>query len=73
VGPPVAASPEANRTGKCDDDAADSLQFMRDGEELGTAWTLAYYLLLFAGAYGFYQGLWRLTDSSNALASFTEK
>ncbi len=37
---------------------------------LGIGWTLAYYLLLVGGAVGFWWGLWRLTDSSKALASF---
>lgn len=32
--------------------------------------TIVYYLLLFAGAYGFAKGLWPLTESRNALASF---
>lgn len=38
---------------------------------LGIWWTFAYYALLFAGAIGFYYGLWPLTQSSRALASFT--
>lgn len=38
--------------------------------ELGIGWTVAYYVLLFAGAYGFYAGLWSLTDSERSLASF---
>lgn len=39
--------------------------------QLGIGWTIAYYTLLFAGAISFYYGLWPLTQSSNALASFT--
>lgn len=38
--------------------------------ELGIGWTIAYYTLLFVGAIGFYCGLWPLTESTNALASF---
>ncbi|KAF7504944.1 hypothetical protein GJ744_001591 [Endocarpon pusillum] len=38
----------------------------------GLDWTVAYYSLLSIGAYGFKAGLWRLTESSNALASFGE-
>lgn len=37
-----------------------------DGSK-GIAWTVAYYVILVAGAYGFYKGLFPLTDSSNAL------
>lgn len=40
-----------------------------DGQ-LGIAWTIAYYLLLAAGACGFYQNLWVLTDSPHALIDF---
>ena len=38
---------------------------------LGMSWTVTYYLLLFVGAIGFYYGLWPLTQSTHALASFT--
>lgn len=37
---------------------------------LGISWTVAYYVLLVAGAYGFYHFLFPLTESSRALASF---
>ena len=38
--------------------------------ELALSWTVAYYLVLVAGACGFYAGLWPLTESSNFLATF---
>jgi prenyl protein peptidase len=38
--------------------------------ELNVLWTVLYYVLLVAGAYGFYVGLWPLTASGNALADF---
>ena len=38
--------------------------------ELGILWTVAYYLLLVAGAAAFYIGLWPLTESKQALAKF---
>ena len=41
----------------------------REGE-ISLAWTVAYYVLLFAGALGFSIGLWPLTESKRALASF---
>ena len=37
---------------------------------LGVGWSIAYYALIFAGAYGFYKLLWPLTESKNALATF---
>ncbi|KAL1964239.1 hypothetical protein VTN77DRAFT_7197 [Rasamsonia byssochlamydoides] len=40
------------------------------GGRLGIGWTIAYYVLLVAGAVGFYRLLWPLTQSSLALASF---
>lgn len=33
----------------------------------GIVWTIAYYIVLVAGTYGFYRGLFPLTESSNAL------
>lgn len=36
----------------------------------GVAWTVIYYMLLFAGAYSFYTLLWPLTRSENALVAF---
>ena len=36
--------------------------------ELSVLWTVAYYVLLFAGAATFYQVLWPLTESNRALA-----
>lgn len=38
--------------------------------DLGVQWTVLYYMLLVAGAYGFYELLWPLTESSNGLALF---
>ena len=37
---------------------------------LGIVWSVAYYALIFAGAFGFYKLLWPLTESTNALATF---
>ena len=39
-------------------------------ETLAVGWTVAYYVLLVAGAVAFYQNLWLLTDSDKALALF---
>lgn len=35
----------------------------------GPNWTIAYYTLLFSGAFGFYKLLWPMTASNNALAA----
>lgn len=40
------------------------------GSQLGISWTVAYYVLLVAGAVGFYYALWPLTESKLALAAF---
>lgn len=42
-----------------------------DGEDVAVArgWTLAYYVLLVAGAVFWYKSLWSLTESGNALAA----
>lgn len=39
-------------------------------QEIGLVWTLAYYVLLVVGAYGFYRYFWVLTESKNALVEF---
>jgi len=51
-------------------DAASIHQTRAVEQPLGVEWTVAYYALLFGGAYGFYKLLWPLTESSYALASF---
>lgn len=61
IGPPLVVR------GKDDTDA--SRVQVADGR-LGVSWTVAYYVLLVAGAVGFYYLLWPLTESSLALASF---
>lgn len=63
IGPPV-------MRGKEDSDGGGVLV---GGEGLAIGWTVAYYLLLVAGAVGFAQGLWPLTESYNALVSFSGK
>lgn len=39
---------------------------------LGIGWTVAYYVILVAGAVGFWKELWALTESSSALIQFFE-
>ena len=46
----------------------DRLASGRSGWSHGTSWTVAYYVLLFTGAFGFYKLLWPLTESANRLA-----
>lgn len=40
------------------------------GGRLGLGWTVAYYVVLFAGVGAFYRGFWVLTESSRAMAQF---
>lgn len=40
------------------------------GGRLGLRWTVAYYVVLFAGVGAFYRGFWGLTESSRAMAQF---
>jgi prenyl protein peptidase len=56
IGPPS--------TGKRSDED-ESVRVSYNGKSV--AWTVAYYVILVAGAYGFYRGLFTLTESSNAL------
>lgn len=46
------------------------VQAVQVEENLGISWTVAYYLLIFVGAYAFYKLLFPLTVSINALAKF---
>ncbi|GAB7352899.1 hypothetical protein MBLNU459_g3490t1 [Dothideomycetes sp. NU459] len=51
-------------------DAAEALKAGADDQDLGIQWTVAYYILIFAGAAGFWKMLWPLTESDRALARF---
>lgn len=51
-------------------DDADAIQPGGKGGQLRLQWTVAYYVLLLAGAYAFSAGLWPMTKSSLALAQF---
>ena len=52
-------------------DDTDAVQAQGQGGHLKLRWTVAYYILLAAGTYLFYRGLWPLTMSEAALAEFT--
>lgn len=77
IGPTGSVSGPVGEPGKDDDGdggevidgRGDFVQYDGDGEMALTP-TLAYYLLLLAGAYGFSRELWTLSESSDALASF---
>lgn len=69
AGVPLAPSPPSFK-GKNDDDNEDRGPVYVTPGELGVGWTVAYYVLLVAGAVGFYYALWPLTESGNALAGF---
>ena len=52
------------------DSAPRSATTQPKSKNLGIAWTVVYYLLIPIGMFGFYQLLWPLTASRNALATF---
>ena len=54
--------------GKGDGEANKATVQVADGR-LGIGWTVAYYVLLVAGAVTFWKELWVLTDSERKLAS----
>lgn len=54
--------------GKGDGEASKAAVQVADGR-LGIGWTVAYYVLLVAGAVAFWKELWVLTDSERKLAS----
>lgn len=53
-----------------DDDVAPDEDDLGDAPDLGIEWSVAYYVLLFVGAYAFKALLFPLTDSDLALAEF---
>ena len=67
VGVPI-GPPAAKKDDQRDDDAQN--QSRGRYRQLPMAWTATYYALLFVGVFGFYWGLWPLTQSSFALADF---
>ncbi len=52
---------------------SDLVQPKQQGRDLGLQWTVAYYVLLFAGTYLFNSQLWTLTNSAHALAPFAHE
>ncbi|CAI7575941.1 unnamed protein product [Penicillium viridicatum] len=64
ISPPITRGKEDS-----DDDVKIGVRGNSGG--LGVGWTVAYYVLLVAGAIGFAQGLWPLTESYHALVSFS--
>ncbi|KAI4767322.1 CaaX prenyl proteinase Rce1, partial [Aureobasidium sp. EXF-8846] len=53
-----------------DGSVTDSLRSGTHGQRLPITWTFAYYMVLFAGAIGFWKLRWSLTNSHLALAQF---
>ncbi|KAK8179371.1 prenyl protein protease [Phyllosticta citribraziliensis] len=65
--------PVNGRCTKCDGDRCNKCGGKNSGGASGeahVAWTVAYYILLVAGALGFYKLLWTLTESESALVVF---
>jgi prenyl protein peptidase len=59
--------PDVGQTKKSEDGAKISTS-----TKLGIAWTIAYYMLLVAGAFGWYKMLWLWTESQLHLSDFSE-
>lgn len=57
--------PDVGQTKKIEDDVVISTN-----TKLGVAWTIAYYVLLIAGAFGWYKMLWPWTESQLCLSQF---
>ena len=53
-----------------DRSVADTLQSGTQGQRLSVTWTITYYVVLFAGAIGFWKLRWSLTNSRLALVQF---
>jgi prenyl protein peptidase len=59
-----------DRVRKRDKDKATATKVKAADGGLGIGWTVAYYVILVAGAIGFWKELWALTESSSALIQF---
>lgn len=78
VGEEIERVAEGKRDGASDDASSgegldnvnDRLKAGAQGQRLGIHWTVAYYALLVAGAYGFWTLRWSLTESKSALTQF---
>jgi len=53
-----------------DGSVTDTLRSGKHGQRLSVTWTVAYYVVLFAGAIGFWKLRWSLTNSHLALVQF---
>lgn len=66
-GPPVVTRGKEDHQTR---ESKGSNEGVEDDGTLAVGWTVAYYVLLVAGAVAFYQNLWLLTDSRKGLAIF---
>ena len=66
IGPPLDI---ARGRGKQDDQRKGKSVQIANGD-LWIGWTVAYYIILVAGAVGFRSGFWPLTESKRSLADF---
>ena len=70
IGPQTGWKEDERERGTGRDDgrkSGDAAMRVGDGR-LGVTWTVAYYVLLVAGAVGFWKELWPLTESARRLA-----
>jgi prenyl protein peptidase len=59
-----------DQTHSGDGSVTDALRSGTNGQRLSITWTIAYYMVLFAGAIGFWKLRWSLTNSDLALVQF---
>lgn len=52
------------------DESKEAFAALEGSGSLGIGWSVVYYVLIFVGAYGFYEMLFPLTESGNALPTF---
>ena len=69
AGAPISA-PSASKKTNVKKEGGETGAGVRKRQTSSIAWTVGYYSLLLAGAYGFYSQLFALTASSNTLADF---
>ena len=53
------------------EDTVNESRVRQRADEPALVWTVIYYVLLFAGAWGFYRFSWPLTESGNVLVEFS--
>jgi len=72
IEPRVSPDNKEEQIRKTEENKASAVKVNVAGSRLGIVWTVAYYVILVAGAVGFWKELRILTESSSALIHFSE-